>query len=70
MANKQADKPRSLWQLGVALRVVPAAIPLAKDLPSDAALKRAVLSSTVSRYFRAAERIVANTARGEFPNST
>jgi len=70
MANKRADKPRLLWQLGVELRVVPASIPLAKDLPAHAALKRAVLSSTVSRYFRAAERIVANTARGEFPNST
>ena len=70
IANKQAVKPRLLWQLGVELRVVPAAIPLAKDLPAHAALKRAVLSSTVSRYFRAAERIVANTARGEFPNST
>jgi hypothetical protein len=68
-ANKLQEKPRPLWQLGVSLKLVPGAMPLARDLPADAALKRAVLSSTVSRYYRAAERLVANTAKGEFPNS-
>ena len=35
----------------------------------EAAEKRNVMGATVSRYFKEAERIIANTAKGQFPNS-
>jgi hypothetical protein len=35
----------------------------------DAAKRRAVLAATVSRHFKDAQRIIANTAKGQFPNS-
>lgn len=69
MANKSAPKKRTLAQIGADLKLVPSARANRDDEIDDAASKRNVMGATVSRHFRAAQRIVANTAKGQFPNS-
>lgn len=70
MAGKRGEHKRTLAQIGVKLKLVEKAMPDVKDDVLDAAEKRNVMSATVSRYFRDAQRIIANTAKGQFPNST
>jgi hypothetical protein len=69
IAKKQGKDRRTLAQIGADLGLVSSAKPKRSDTPKEAADKRAVLSASVSRHFRMAQRIVANTARGQFPNS-
>lgn len=69
IANRSAEKKRTLAEIGASLRLVPTAMPDKKDDKRDAALKRNVMAATVSRYFKEAECIVLNTAKGQFPNS-
>lgn len=69
MAKKQGKDKRTLAKIGADLELVEDAMPASKDTISDAMDKRNVMSATVSRYFRQAQRIVANTAKGQFPNS-
>jgi hypothetical protein len=69
MANRAAEKKRTLAQIGADLKLVVSAIPKANDEVEDATHKRNVMSATVSRHFKDAQRIVANTAKGQFPNS-
>ena len=38
-------------------------------LPKDIADKHNVMTNAVSRYVKQAKAIIANTAKGEFPNS-
>lgn len=70
MAGRRGEHKRTLAQIGVKLELVEKAMPDVKDDVLDAAEKRNVMSATVSRYFRDAQRIIANTAKGQFPNST
>ena len=67
--NQTRLKKKTLAQIGKELRLVPSAMPDIKDDKIDAAHKRNVMAATVSRYFKEAQRIVANTALGSFPNS-
>ena len=68
-ANNLAVKKRTLAQIGADLRLVDTAMPSAKDDKSIAALKRNVMAASVSRHYKDAVRIVANTSLGQFPNS-
>ncbi len=69
MAKKQGRDKRTLAKIGADLELVEHAMPSSKDDWETAMDKRNVMSATVSRYFRQAQRIVANTALGQFPNS-
>lgn len=59
-----------LWAIGDNLRVVESARSKPRDLPHERTVKHNVMSATVARYVRNAKAIIANTAKGEFPNST
>jgi hypothetical protein len=69
MAKKQGNDKRTLAKIGADLGLVDDAMPNSKDDLDTAMDKRNVMSATVSRYFRQAQSIVANTAKGQFPNS-
>lgn len=69
MAKKQGNDKRTLAKIGADLELVEDAMPDNKDDLETAMDKRNVMSATVSRYFRQARNIVANTAKGQFPNS-
>lgn len=69
MAKKSGADKRTLAKIGADLGLVEDAMPSSKDDLNTAMDKRNVMSATVSRYFRQAQRIIANTARGQFPNS-
>ena len=68
MENKQAEKKRTLWELGVQLRLVPTAMATKTNLRGERAIDRNVLAATVSRYLRKARAIIENTSNGQFPN--
>lgn len=68
-ANKASVKKKKLAQIGKELNLVKTAMPLPTDDVREAAYKRSVMAATVSRHYRDATRIIANTANGEFPNS-
>ena len=51
------------------LKLVEDAMPLATDDKDTAEDKRNVMTSSVSRYYREASRIIANTGKGQFPNN-
>ena len=69
IASKTSPKRITLAMIGQALKLVPTAMPHRHDNIYEAAEKRNVMGATVSRYFKEAERIIANTAKGQFPNS-
>ena len=70
MAKKRGEVKRTLAQIGADLQLVKSAMPHSKDLRHEAEMKRSVMAATVSRHFKDAQRIVANTALGQFPNSS
>ena len=67
--SKLLPKKKTMAQIGAELRLVPTAMPDIRDTASTAMLKRNVMQATVSRYYKDACNIIANTAKGEFPNS-
>lgn len=69
IAKRRGEHSRTLARIGADLKLVKDAMPDSKDDKFTAEDKRNVMAATVSRYFRQAERIVANTAKGQFPNS-
>ena len=69
LAKKQGKDKRTLAKIGADLELVKDAMPNSKDDLETAMDKRNVMSATVSRYFRQAQHIIANTAKGQFPNS-
>ena len=69
MAKKRGEHNRTLAKIGANLNLVSTAMPSSKDHPKYAADKRAVMAASVSRMFKDAQNIVANTALGQFPNS-
>lgn len=68
-AKNKGEDGRTLAEIGADMRLVPTALPNSKDSPMEATAKRNVMTATVSRYYREARKIVANTAKGQFPNS-
>ena len=69
LAARASDKKITLAQIGERLKLVPKTNKRTEGEVMDAAKRRAVLAATVSRHFKDAQRIIANTARGQFPNS-
>ncbi len=69
LAAKASDKKITLAQIGERLKLVPKTTRKTETEVMDAARRRSVLAATVSRHFKDAQRIVANTAKGQFPNS-
>lgn len=69
-ANEQLprDQRKTQWQLGESIRLVAGAITTKND--ADAVDKRNTMSAAFNRAVKQARLIVANTVRGEFPNST
>jgi hypothetical protein len=64
---KEQRKP--LWAIGESLKLVPNAMPHKWDNAYDTRKKHATMTMTVSRYVKQARAIIANTAKGQFPNS-
>ncbi len=62
------DQRKTQWQLGESIRLVAGAITTKNDI--DAVDKRNTMSAAFNRAVRQAKLIVANIARGEFPNSS
>lgn len=69
MEKRRGENSKTLAKIGEELKLVASAMPKAGDLPRDSEYKRNVMAATVSRHFKAAERIVANVIKGQFPNS-
>lgn len=69
MAKKRGESKKTLAHIGQELALVKSAMPSPEDDKRDADHKRNVMAASVSRHFRDAQRIVANTALGQFPNS-
>lgn len=69
MAKRRGEDSRTLAKIGADLKLVPNAMPNSKDTIHEAEDKRNVMGASVSRLFRQAQKIVANTAKGQFPNS-
>jgi hypothetical protein len=59
----------TLWQIGESLKLVPTAMPHKWDNAYDTRKKHATMTMTVSRYYKEASVIIANTSKGQFPNS-
>jgi len=68
-AKRRGESFKTLAEIGVDMKLVRTAMPRAGDHPHDAAQKRNIMAATVSRHFRAAQRMIANVVKGEFPNS-
>lgn len=64
---KEQRKPQ--WALGESVKLVPTAMPKKGDTKYITTNKRNVMAVAVSRYLKSAKAVVANTAKGEFPNS-
>ncbi len=62
------SEQRAQWQLGNDIKLVQNAISKDKDI--DATNKRAIMTAAFGRSLAAAKRIIANTANGQFPNSS
>lgn len=69
MAKKRGEHKKTLAKIGADLELVKNAMPDSRDDISIAGLKRNTMAASVSRHFKDACRIIANTSKGEFPNS-
>ena len=69
MEARSSEKKITLAQIGERLKLVPKTNRKTETEVMDAARRRAVMAATVSRHFKDAQRIIANTAKGQFPNS-
>lgn len=69
MAKKRGEDKRTLAKIGADMGLVKNAMPNSKDDQNAAEHKRNVMAASVSRHFKDASRIVANTALGLFPCS-
>jgi hypothetical protein len=69
-ANEQLprDQRKRQWELGESIRLVPNAMTTKNDI--NAVDKRNTMSAAFNRAVKNARNIIANTARGEFPNSS
>lgn len=58
-----------LWAIGDSIKLVADSVSKKTDTPAERTAKHNVMSVAVSRYVKNAKAIIANTARGQFPNS-
>lgn len=63
------EQRKTMWQIGESLKLVPTAMTSPSDIQSMRTDKLNVMTAAVSRYVRHAKAIIANTAKGQFPNS-
>jgi hypothetical protein len=71
-ANQQLPKSErlTLWEIGEGVKeLARSAVTRKSDTQAERTAKRNVMTMAVSRYVRLAKRIIANTAKGQFPNS-
>ena len=59
---------KTQWQLGEQIKLLPSQVTTKNDL--DAVNKKNAMSAAFNRALKNARNIIANTARGEFPNNT
>lgn len=71
VANEKlpVSERKPLWAVGEGLKLVPSAMHSRNDTKYDTRIKHNTMTMTVSRYANAAKTIIANTAKGQFPNS-
>jgi hypothetical protein len=69
LESRASDKKTTLAQIGENLKLVPKTTTKTFTEVMDDARRRSVLASTVSRHYKDAQRIIANAANGQFPNS-
>lgn len=69
LAARASNKKITLAQIGKSVGINPKPNKRTEGEVMDPARRRAVMAATVSRHFKDAQRIVANTAKGQFPNS-
>ncbi|WP_300558739.1 hypothetical protein [Limnohabitans sp. Rim8] len=69
LAARASPKKITLAQIAKSVGINPKSNKRTEGEVMDAARRRSVLAATVSRHFKDAQRIVANTAKGQFPNS-
>jgi hypothetical protein len=65
---KSQQKP--LWAIGEEVKITPHQITSEGDDHYTVVNKHKIMTATVSRYVNSAKVIIANTAKGEFPNSS
>jgi hypothetical protein len=58
-----------LWAIGDSIKLVVDSVSKKTDTAAERTAKHNVMSVAVSRYVKNAKAIIANTARGQFPNS-
>jgi hypothetical protein len=69
MSKQRGELDKTLAEIGADMRLVKNAMPIKGEYARDAAVKRNIMASTVSRHFKDAQRIIANTSLGKFPKS-
>ena len=69
LSVKSGSEKKTLAQIGTELKLVHKANSRTADEVMTDERRKAVLASTVSRHFKDAQRIIANTLNGQFPNS-
>jgi len=69
LAARASEKKVTLAQIGKIVGIKPKPNKRTEGEVMDPARRSAVLAATVSRHFKDAQRIIANTAKGQFPNS-
>lgn len=65
--KRPASQRLKQWELGESIKLVPEAMTTKNDM--DYRDKRNVMSVTFNKFVKKAKIIIANTAKGEFPNS-
>lgn len=64
---RKSDESLKLYGIGEKLRLNPKQMPKRGDTKKMTSDKRRVMTATVSRYFRHAEKIIENVSKGVFP---
>jgi hypothetical protein len=67
MAKKRGEHNKTYIQIANELRIIPKA--RSKDAEAEGRDVNQIIYPTISRYFKDACNIIANTAKGQFPNS-
>ncbi len=67
MAKKRGEHKKTYIQIANELRIIPKA--RSRNAEAEGRDVNQIIYPTISRYFKDACNIVANTAKGEFPNS-
>jgi hypothetical protein len=64
------DERLTRWEIGEKLKLVPVAMPSRFDNLYDTRDKHNTMTMSVGRHFKNARAVIANTSKGQFPNSS